>query len=358
VRVATVSGDIDLTTDQGRLVGRILAAVSRGEGERKAERQKLAHAQRAEHGRPPRGGFRLLGYSRDGMHVLQREAELVRQGFELILAGGSIRSVARLWNDAGLTTARDRPWQPYSVRDALRNARFAALSVLRGEVVGEGAWPPIVTRETYEAVRAILDDGGRRTTTNAAGAPRTYLLSGLATCAVCGELAIAGGQARRKGGRTYRCSTRKHWLRRAEPVEQYVEHVVVARLGKPDVADLLDQDRPDVRALHAEASALRTRRDQLAEAFAAGDITRSQLVAGTKRIEHRLAELETELAAVAQTSALSPFAAGNAQAVWDSLDLDRRRSVVTELCSVVIRPAGRGARYFDPETVEITWRRS
>src|SRR5262245_25765255 len=31
VRVVTVNGDIDLTNDQGRLVGRILSAVARGE---------------------------------------------------------------------------------------------------------------------------------------------------------------------------------------------------------------------------------------------------------------------------------------------------------------------------------------
>jgi site-specific DNA recombinase len=353
VRVATVSGDIDLTTDQGRLVGRILAAVARGEVERKAERQRLAHSQRAEAGRPPTGGWRLVGYSADGMQIVPAEADLIRQGFELVLAGGSIRSVMRLWNDGGLTTARGRPWQPYSVRDALRNPRFAGLSVLRGEVVGVGAWPPIVPRETYQAVRAILDDESRRT--RPSGPPRTHLLSGLARCGVCGAVVRAGGQSNR-GGRTYRCSSRKHFVRRAEVIEEYVEAVIVARLARPDIAELVAQhDRPDVQGLHAEASTLRTRRDQLAEAFAAGEITRSQLVAGSRRIEARLGELEGQLAAVARTSALSAFVtADDVRAVWDGLDVDRRRAVIAELCSVTIHPSGRGAKRFDPESVTLT----
>ena len=55
VRVATVSGDLDLSTDAGRLVGRILGAVARGEIERKSARQQRAALQAAESGREPAG---------------------------------------------------------------------------------------------------------------------------------------------------------------------------------------------------------------------------------------------------------------------------------------------------------------
>ena len=52
VRLATVSGDMDLSTDAGRLMGRILASVARGEVERKSARQRRAYQQRAELGHP------------------------------------------------------------------------------------------------------------------------------------------------------------------------------------------------------------------------------------------------------------------------------------------------------------------
>src|SRR5699024_4683255 len=52
VAVTTVSGDIDLNSDIGRMIGRILSAVARAEVERKAARQRLAYAQMASKGMP------------------------------------------------------------------------------------------------------------------------------------------------------------------------------------------------------------------------------------------------------------------------------------------------------------------
>jgi len=52
VRIATVSGDVDLSTDAGRLIGRILASVAQGEVERKGARQRRANLQRAQSGQP------------------------------------------------------------------------------------------------------------------------------------------------------------------------------------------------------------------------------------------------------------------------------------------------------------------
>ena len=50
VSVATVTGDIDLTNETGKMVARILAAVARAEVERKATRQKRANLSRREEG--------------------------------------------------------------------------------------------------------------------------------------------------------------------------------------------------------------------------------------------------------------------------------------------------------------------
>jgi site-specific DNA recombinase len=371
VRVVTANGDIDLTNDQGRLIGRILSAVARGEIERKSARQRLASQQRAEQGLPPIGP-RALGWEKDGKTPVPREAELVRRGYELILSGGSLRGVVRLWNDAGLRTAPRRPigsskdapkvgqpWAPYSVRDVLLNPRYAGLRATRPErrktweIVGQGTWAPIVPEETWRAVKAMLEDPARRNTPSTA---RKYLLSGLAVCGQCGATVNAGG-LNRYGTRTYKCSRTKHLFRRAEPVEDYVTAIVVERLSRPDVADLVAVDRPDVTGIQTEATALRRRRDQLAEAFADGVLTRSQLLAGTRRIEGRLGEIETELADAAQVTVLAAFVdQGDVRAIWDGLDLDQRRAVVDTLMTVVIQSPGQGTRVFRPETVEITWR--
>ena len=365
VRVITANGDIDLTNDQGRLIGRILSAVARGEIERKSARQRLASQQRAEQGLPPIGP-RALGWEKDGVTLVPREAELVRRGYELMLSGGSLRGVMRLWNDGGLRTAPRRPigspkdaqkvgqlWAPYSVRDVLRNPRYAGLRAVKGDVVGQGTWPPIVPEETWRAVKAMLEDPARKNTPSTA---RKYLLSGLAVCGQCGAAINAGG-LNRYGTRTYKCSQTKHLFRRAEPVEDYVTAVVVERLSRPDVADLVAADRPDVTGIQTEATALRRRRDQLAEAFAEGDLTRSQLLAGTRRIETRLREIEAELADAARVTVLAAFVdQGNVRAIWDRLDLDQRRSVIDTLMTVILHSPGQGVRTFRPESIEIAWR--
>jgi len=51
IALATVAGDVDLSTDNGRLIARITGAVARSEVERKSARQKRAAQQRAEQGR-------------------------------------------------------------------------------------------------------------------------------------------------------------------------------------------------------------------------------------------------------------------------------------------------------------------
>ena len=66
VGVATVTGDIDLTSDVGRMVARILAAVARAEVERKGARQRRANQQRRAEGKRWTSGWRPFGYELDG----------------------------------------------------------------------------------------------------------------------------------------------------------------------------------------------------------------------------------------------------------------------------------------------------
>jgi site-specific DNA recombinase len=44
------------------------------------------------------------------------------------------------------------------------------------------------------------------------------------------------------------------------------------------------------------------------------------------------------------------------RAVWDGLELDRRRAVIDALMTITLDSPGRGARVFDPDTVQIEWK--
>jgi hypothetical protein len=162
--------------------------------------------------------------------------------------------------------------------------------------------PAIVDEQTWRTVVGILSDEGRRTTPTTA---RRYLLSGLVFCGVCGASMNTGGT--QHGVRTYKCTARRHLARAAQPIDDFVTAVVIERLSRPDLADLIARDRPDLTHLQIEAMTLRIRRDQLAEDFTVGTLTRSQLQAGTRRIEARLDEIERRLADAAQVTVLAAF---------------------------------------------------
>ena len=365
VRFAEVDGNIDLGTDSGRLAARILIAVAKAEQERKAERQKLANEQAAINGKRFLGGPRPFGYGDD--HVTAHPVEGPGRG-------GGVRGAAGRGDGqrghAGVDKLeltppqRDRRgttrWNRASIRSILLNPRIAGLSVYHGEIVGQGQWEPLVSEETWRAVRGILEDPARKP-------PRGVrtLLGGLALCP-CGNV-VAGGPSH-TGHRVYRCSmpTRDrswpgaHVARQAEPVETFIEKLVIKRLSREDAADLVaaPERGPDVMALREEAAAIRRNLEEMAADRALGLITRPQLLAATERANIRLDEIGTELEHAARENVLAPLvAAENAAEVWERLDLSRKRAVIKTLMAITLHSPGRGARRpFDPATVIVTWK--
>lgn len=352
VRIATVTGDLDLATDAGRLVGRILASVARGEVERKGARQRRAQQQAAQLGKPA-GGRRAFGYTADGMNVNADEAALVKAAYQTVLEGGSLSGVATAWNEQGVTTTAGNQWTHGTVRRVLLNPRNAARRTYRGEVVGPAQWPALIDDDTFDAATALLRLSERRTTV---GNSRLYLLPGLARCH-CGSDVTTGRT--QHGVRTYRCRQRKgHLSRAAEPIDELVVAVVLERLSRPDALELLsDNDRPDLGLLRGRANAIRDRLDDLTTALADGVLPLSAVRRTSDRLRKELAETEAGMAHLGGADVLTPLVqARNVVEVWAGLDLDRRRAVIDALLTVTLLAPKRGRQQFDPETVLIEWR--
>ncbi len=351
IALASVGGDFDLATDNGRMFARIKGAVARAEVERKSARQKAANAQRANAGRPP-GGRRAFGYTSDGLSVVEHEAAEVRKAVEAMLAGGTIRGIVADITARSVTTTLGGPWRPTELRRLLANPRYAGQRVHQGEIVGPGIWPAIVDLDEWRALQGVLRNPAR----HRAGRPERYLLSGVARCATCGGRVYGSKEPR---GRTYFCETRRHVVRRADAVEELVVRTVLERLMRPDARQLFA--RPDQRGeaeeLRQQESAVRARLDALTEAFAEGEIDRAQLRAGSERLRARLLEVTAALAALAVTPAVAQLvSSSDVEAAWAALDLPRQRAIIDNLLAVQLQPPGRGARRFDPLTVPMTWK--
>lgn len=379
VSVATVSGDIDLGTDMGRMVARILASVARGEVERKGTRQRRANLQRAQAGNVA-WTRRPFGYKRVGGQVVivDDEAEAIRAAATVVLDGATLAGVARGWNTAGLATtanavhgcpdrtecgrpavecprARRGTWTTTGVRRVLLNPRYTGRAVYRGEDHGAGRWPTILEPATQEKLYDVLRDAKRRTQQTI---EHKHLLSGLAHCGKCGSTMqgtpLSGGGGRRWQG--YKCTGIGCYLaRRADLVDEVVTAAVVARLRRPDAAALFTPD-VDLDSLRAQAQDLRQRRDTLAELVADGLITATKARQSGRDVADRLRAVESSIEAAGASSPLSGLAtAVDVLAAWEELDTRRRRSVVDALMKITILPSGKGVP-FDPQHVCLEWR--
>lgn len=352
VRIMTVAGDLDLSTDMGRLVGRILASVARGEVERKGRRQKDAAVQAAKAGRAPsRGAFGHQRFRREGskriavpLEQVEAEAAAVRECYEKLFAGHTPGAMAENLNARGFTTTRGNPWTRTEVRAMLLNPRNAGLRYLSGERIGQGDWPEIVSEETWQAAVGLLSDPSRRTSP---GSARKWLGSGLYLCGLCNESAMKTAR-RDKGVRGYRCNKYLHNNRGADKIDEYVLRTVAGRLRKIDVVrHFAGADRSaEVAALRVEAGTLRQKLHDIGVDYADGVLTKDQVRIANQRCESRLAEIDKVLGEIGRRSELAELIEADdpGQAFLDAT-LQVQRVAVAALCTVVLLPNRENRRW-------------
>jgi site-specific DNA recombinase len=357
-----VSGDTDLSTADGRGVALTLATWDQAEAERTAERVRRAKADTKARGSYP-GGPRPFGYEADGVTLRPVEAALLQQAADAVLDGAPLGRIVREWNTAGIRSTRGHEWRPQSLRKALIRPRNAGLVENAGDYV-TAVWPPLLERDRWEAVVAVLEDPGRRT--NGGRHTPQWLLTGIAVCGVCGKTMR---HSISRGVPAYRCSGQSCTSRRQDLADLLVTGYIAERLSKADARDLLaapvgaDQ-RPELRRTVA---GLEARLDALA---ADTVLSERMLAKRSAALERELQEAQTRLdslnAALATTAPLAAVAgARDPAATFLAGDLDLQRAVIQKIVMVTFMPnASRGrphgwrpgdGHYFDPTSVKLDW---
>ncbi|BAH32600.1 recombinase family protein [Rhodococcus erythropolis] len=350
VEIRTVhGGTLDLSTSAGRMVARILGSVARQESEHSSERRKRANDQKAASG-AWQASRRPFGYTLAG-EPLEPEAGAIKAAVADVLAGKSIRQVAREWNKQGLrTTHGGTLWSATSVRRVLKNPRYAALRVHRGVVVGEGIWEPLIEPDAHYGLLAYVSDPARA---QKVSFERKWQGSGVYACGVCGSKLIVHVSEKK---RAYKCP-QNHVRRQGEALDAFVDAVTLARLSESDVRLSVESPGVDVSTLQIGRDTLQGRLDQLAAMFAEGAIDASQLRRGSEDLREQLAQVDAELGAARQGSPLVDLVlAGEALGErWAELSADMRGKVVEALMSVTVIRSPKGLRRFDPEYINIEW---
>lgn len=379
VRYAYRGRVLDLTDGDDRFTAGLDALLDEREAEKARDRTLRSHRASVAAGKPR--SFAPYGYTRTydphsrrlAAQVPDPETAPVVQGIVArLLAGEGLYRIAADLNAAGVLSPRahaahrrgvpeqEARWTSSVIRNLLAKPSLMGVRTHRGQPQGDAAWEPIVSPADWRQVQQILADPSRRAVESRDPA---HLLSGIATCGVC------GGWMRpltNRGRATYVCGGRLptagkgHVARARDPLDAAVVAVVCDRLAYPDVLSLLAPGRDgDVAAAAArEVADLTARLAAFEESAIAGGIS----AAAFGRIEARLtAELEDARRRSVPRSVpevLARVAGPDAVDRWHGLTLVEQRQIVRALLAITVHRSTRprGARGIDLTGVEITLR--
>jgi site-specific DNA recombinase len=360
-RIATVSGDLDLSTHEGQLLARITGAVARKESDDKSRRIRRKHEELAAAGKPSGGGTRPYGYEADKRTIRPDEADVIRACVRRVLAGDSLRSICIDLNRRGVATVTGKEWTSQTLRRMLMSPRISGQREHRGEIAAKAEWPAIITSRQTEQLQAKLRDPARRTNR----ASRRYLLTQLLRCSHCKAMLVA--RPRADHTRRYVCATGPGFdgcgktTVIAEPVEHFIAQAVLHRLETPRLHEARKRTPNDAKGAEwqAEVERRQGQLDELAALWADGEITRGEWMRARRPIEKHLSTAKKKLAALNRTTVLLPFV-DDAKALreqWQSMTLTRQHEiVVATLQHVEVGPAVRGRNRFDESRLRPVWR--
>ncbi len=322
------AGAWDVSTSHGRLVARMLGAVSRAESERTGERVSRAHQQAKTQGlwRGPIP-YGMRASSRPGEPEADPDAaSVVEQVVDRVLRGDALSRIARDLNDAGIRPRRGQGWTHTGIDRLLACPAVGGLVQVDGEL-RPAAFPGLVSEQRWRAARTAL----ARRPRGELRRPREVLtlLGGLLRCAEHGHVCYGGGT---QYSRVYIASEPGQCYIRIPraPADQLVADVVVERLSRADAAELLSP-QVDLDGLDAEAQELRQRREELANLVAEGLVPGAVARPKLEDIADRLSKLEGQRtpAALPADALIDPHAA------WQGWTMPQRREVLQLLLSSI-----------------------
>jgi DNA invertase Pin-like site-specific DNA recombinase len=286
---------------------------------------------------------------------------IVRDIFERIAAGETEYSIVQSLREKG-ERLPGIEWKYYHLTTMLRNPGYAGLRVHQGKVIGDAAWPAIVSQELFDQVQQIVRAESRLTTRDWSV---KYLLSGIGRCGECAHFPHLRTAKTRGGARAYQCSERFHTMMRVELLEGYVEEALLEWL-RTRAVDAFRTDEQQARAAKARIR-LRALQGQLEEARAKAETFNEETgepllslesLARQEAILLPLIKKATQDTEVVEAPPLvrGLIAAEDVEARWDALTVEQQRTVVRACVNVRLnRARARGVRSIEPGRVTLVF---
>jgi len=305
------------------------------------------------------GGFVPFGYqlAEDGsMEIADDEAIWVRAFFDAYLSGGFQDAVRRA-NMAGVRGRKGVRLTPHGVMKMIRNPVYrGAYRVTVGgeETLIEDHHPAIVSPEIWKEAKTIMEARIKVRSEE----DKTYLLTGMVRCGICGKRIRA--QTQLHGGKEYvyyGCrESGSHPDGKAlrsiqaaaldDAARQYVRAILTPearQAAAAALAEYIDGRKKDAKQRGPDAKkrirALEKKIDSIVENMSSGVLPPSVL----KRLGEQVTELETEIEAQRELMNAPPdpdmpsieeFFAG-AAAIDENMPIDEQQRIIRRFISVI-----------------------
>jgi DNA invertase Pin-like site-specific DNA recombinase len=302
--IVTAQGDLDLTTHDGQLHARILAAVAKKASDDTSRRVSRALADKRDKGewfgRTPFGYRQVKG----ALIVEPEEAALIRRAAQAIERGTP-------WSRLG------PPLSHNGWRRVLTSPTTAGLT----NAFRQGRWEPILTPTQLATFRAMVESNKRQRPI------RRFWLHGIARCGICNSILVSHSK-RQQGDYigSYWCPG--HVDIRAVIAETVAEHAII------------ESTRVNVRPETETPPVDNARLIEAATLYAQGALTLDEWQAIRQTL---VAATPPRSTGVPVPEALAPL--------WSELDASGRALIARQLIDALYVDAGRG-----PSRIRIAWR--
>jgi DNA invertase Pin-like site-specific DNA recombinase len=330
----SVDNGLDIRTDTGRLVLRLMLSLAEYELDRIRQSWEDSKRRAIERG-VHLASVTPTGYTRtpSGLKIDPGMAPWVRGIFERRADGQSYGDITRWLEANGVRTKRGNTvWSTGALVKILANRVYLG-EAHHGEYRNPDAHRPLIDRETFARSQRPLDRSATRMR-------QRWLLSGLVRCAHCQRLCPAESKQR---GRFYGCHTHKTAGRcinpayiSAGPLEQHVLDSFRRRLALPSgTAAAIDHAEEHLAAAEADLAHYRD------SARIRGVLGPARFEDGLERRAGKVQRMERDVAAARQRHAGPRVTADE----WDSLDETGRCEVLRASidCVFIVRAFGGSA---------------
>ncbi|WP_261949240.1 recombinase family protein [Rhodococcus sp. T9N] len=339
------------------------ALIAEKEAEQTRERVLRAKRSAALEGRPL--GRLSYGYRRqfsmrtgatERWVLDENEAPIVREIYDRVLDGESLWVITRDLIERGVPAPSNQKnsagtWRAQRMRVMILRPAYAGLMVHQGKVIGKGNWEAVATEQEHQRLVAILTDPARATHR---GCEPRHLLTGIATCGVCGSVVRFLSPKGRNSSR-YACVDNYCITRRSDEIDDFVEELIVDMAMYPPNFEPMSASRSDQgREAFNEASRLRGELKEYARKAHSLGISLETLAEYERSVRDRIEVAEDTARNSARSPLLAHLAGPEAATHWLAMSITQKREVVRSMMTIAINRSTVGTRRFTHDDIDYT----